>query len=191
MPNRFSNKTIIQQYIAENKLPPTCSIDMEVALLDVLDENDEVKNIAAMDAFVESRPHLITPEAKRSRINMELERAAFGQGNATARGALFREYGEHQYAERMVLWGASPTNGKLGTEPGQSSEETIKKAAAIVKRDDAEAKNPFNPKMKFGSDQVRQNEIAKFIKFFGTKSAVAAATKYGVDIAGRPLRKRA
>ncbi|SDI55202.1 MULTISPECIES: hypothetical protein [Bradyrhizobium] len=186
--NKFFNTTRINAFIVEKKLPPTCAIDMELALLDALDEDDEVKNVAALEDWLQQRPHLVAPENRRSPVNIALERAAFGQGNATARSTLFREYGEYQYAERMADWGASPRTLRPGREPGTSTEEVVEKAEKIVRSDNENANNPFNPKKKYSSDQARQNEIGKFITFFGTKSAAAAAKKFGTDLAGRPLR---
>jgi hypothetical protein len=192
MANRYFVKLRTQQYIADNDLTPMCAADVELALLDVLDENDEEKNVAALDEYRDSHPNIRKSADTRKPIDIKAEREAFG-GDATPAGRvrLFKLYGEAQYTERMSAWGATAGSMKAGTEPGASSEETIKKAEAIVKRDEESSRNPFNPKTKYGSDQVRLNEIAKYIRAFGTKASARAAAKYGVDLAGRPLRKSA
>lgn len=114
------------------------------------------------------------------KINETLEVKAFDEGNMTALGQLHIQYAKY---------GSKFLDERRAARKSAATDETIKKADAIVERD--EHKNPFDPLTKFGSETVRQNEIVKFIRFFGAKAAAKAAAKYGTDLAGRPLARRA
>ena len=121
-----------------------------------------------------------SPQSVKPEIDEALEARAFDEGNMTALGQLHKAYAKY---------GPEFLEVRRTARKSAATYETIEKADKIVKAD--EHKNPFDPLTKFGSDGVRQNEIVKFIRFFGTKAAAKAAAKYGTDLAGRPLAHRA
>jgi hypothetical protein len=185
MANRFYLKTRAAAAVAENNFPSSCAATIELALADTPDENVEAALITWFDDHAEYK--------KTSQpIDIELERRAFGK-DATpgGRAKAHNVYGPEFFNVRREAWGASEGTIRSGTEPGVSSEETVKKAEKIVAASEQFANSPFNPQKRYLTEQSRQNEIVKYIGRFGTKSAQAAAAKFGVDLAGRPLRKRA
>jgi hypothetical protein len=97
-------------------------------------------------------------------------------------GALFTLLGEGPAREILKQWNVDPVRMIPGTRP-----EYAEKAEGKKKSEPGD-NNPFNPAKKYASDDVRQNEIVKYLAAFGPKAVEKACAKYGVDIAGRPLR---
>ena len=190
MASKYLAQLIAREFIAANDLAPTCEVDIEVGLGDELDENDPDKNKAALDGWLEAHPHVRKSAGTPAKIDIALERGAFGM-NATpgGRAKAYRLYGPALFEQRRLAWGASEGTIRSGTEPGKSSEDVVAKAEKIVAADDSNS--PFNPKKRFLTEESRQRKITKFINHFGTKAASAACAKFQVDIAGRPLRERA
>jgi hypothetical protein len=83
-----------------------------------------------------------------------------------------------RYNTLCAQWGCDPVRMIPGKRPGSDDEAKPKTSGE---------NNPFNPTKVYGSDQARQNEIAKYIVAFGTASAVRSAAKFKVDLAGRKL----
>jgi hypothetical protein len=103
-------------------------------------------------------------------------------------GKLFTLLGDMRAKSILAEWGTDWTRMIPGTRPGGPAPEVLRKAAETVKADAAEARNPFNPKYK---TENREAEIAQFIRAFGSKASVQSAQRFSVDLAGRPLAKRA
>jgi len=134
-------------------------------------------------------PHWYPPAEPSDGIDAALIEAACGAKPTLAKRAeLYKVAGPDVYAKILTQWDCSPTSLAPGRKPGASTDDTAKAAAKIVA--DADSNSPFNPARKL-SDAVRINEIGKYIRAFGTKSAARSAEKFGVDLAGRALRKRA
>jgi cell division septation protein DedD len=180
-------KSRIKQFIFEKALPESVAPDIELWLMNILDENNEPANVRELDAWLEARPHLHSPDTHRSPVNKIAERKSFDI-NATllARSDLMKEYGATMYAERMAAWGCSPGSLKAGTEPGKPSKEKPDAQADLER-----SNSPFSPTKIYKTPEARQAEIAKYIVQFGAKSAARAAQKFGVDLAGRPIQRRA
>lgn len=189
MVNKFFVRTRCAQFVNDFGLPKTCAADVEVGLMDLLDEHDEAKNIRILEDWLEQRPHLRSPELHRSPLDHETEARAFGKSpTMRARAELLNKYGSTMYAERLSAWGSSAQSLKPGIEPGRTSERsTGTKASPLDHRD---SNNPFNPNRRYKDDDARRADIVKFIMHFGPKAAAAAASRYGCDLAGRPLRSR-
>ena len=188
----FTAGFIADDFIRTNDLQPTCKADI-VLLAKQLGEDDEA-NTAVLGAWLETRDHVRkSPAAKADeKIDIDMERRAFGpDATPQGRGALYRKYGTELAEQRRLAWGASSGTIRSGTEPGAEnhSAETVAKAKKIVS--DQDSASPFNPNKRYLTEETRANECAKFFVRYGTKSAQAQCQKFGTDIAGRILRKRA
>jgi hypothetical protein len=92
-----------------------------------------------------------------------------------------------RFAALAKAWGCDTVKMLPGVRPGAVGDGGDK-----PKPKGTGENNPFNPAKTYaGGDTVRQNEIAKFIRLYGTKAAANSAQKFGTDLAGRPLRPRA
>jgi hypothetical protein len=183
---------IARDFIRVNDLVPTAEADI-MLLAPKLSEDDEV-NKAVLDEWLSSREHVRkSPEVKRNeRIDLALERSGFGpEASPPGRAKLYRVYGEELFNERMKAWRASAGTIRSGVEPNveKSDAATVAKAKRII--DDQYAACPLNPKRVYMTEQTRLNDIARYIQRFGSKQASKAAAHFGVDLAGRELRKRA
>jgi len=158
-----------------------------------LTDNPEANEAVGLE-WLSTREHVKkSVEAKNDEaIDITLERKAFGAAaSPSGRAALFRHYGEALFEQRRQAWGASPGTIQSGSEPGADSlnAETVANAKMIVA--DQDSNSPYNPAKRYLNDETRANECAKFLARFGTKAVRAQCEKFSVDIAGRPLRKRA
>jgi hypothetical protein len=142
-----------------------------------------------MDKVKSEAPHWFPPPELGDGIDPKIVEAACGaRPTLSARAELYNVAGADLYKQLIEAWGGETNSLAPGQNPKHADageKSSTKKPAS------EEHKNPFDPLTKFGSDQVRQNECAKYIAAFGAKSAASAAAKYGTDIAGRPLRKKA
>jgi hypothetical protein len=146
-----------------------------------------------LEFTLSTRPHWLMPVV----LEDEAE-AVWTSGNLTKQGARLKQLeafaGSKAAAlvlltEEAARYGVKPFTTQVGTKPG-SDATTIDEAKKIVA--DEGANNPFNPKKVYpGGDQSRLNEIQKFIVRFGAAASARSAAKFGVDLAGRALRKRA
>jgi hypothetical protein len=172
MANPFYLETAAKLAIAERQFPPTCLDDIKLAFVDVPDAEVAAKLPKWFEAHKDYAP-------TSQPVNEALEAEAFGAGNVTKQGTLFKEYGAKFFAERKAAYAAGAKDRNCAT---------IDKAKAIV---DAEASNsPFNPALKM-SDAARVDAIAKFIRTYGAAKSARHAARFSVDLAGRALRKRA
>jgi hypothetical protein len=78
-----------------------------------------------------------------------------------------------------ALYGTKFGSTTPGTKPGE------KKVVG-----DSDSGSPFNPRKTYTSQEARENEIVKFVRHFGTKTAQAHMTKFSVDMAGRAIRPK-
>jgi hypothetical protein len=189
----FTAQMIAERAIAKRDLLSTCALDIVVALAPKFTE-DEAANDALIDEYVEARPHILkTPAVKNDEsIDMDAERKAFGpDATPQGRGALYRRYGTEFAEQRRAAWGADAGTIKSGKEPGAENHDaaTVKKAKQIV--DDQFTNSPFNPSKRYLTVETRIADIDRYIKRYGTKAAQKAADHFQVDLAARPLRKRA
>jgi hypothetical protein len=191
MVNYFVKYTV-DKYVDDqaNDIVPTCKEDIELAFQDRLKEGDDAGNFALLKEYRYNHPNIWRSADTVGKIDIVLERGAFGKDASPAgRVKAYRVYGADLFEQRRLAWGASEGTIRSGTEPGKSSEDVVRKAEKIVAAEDAN--NPFNPKKRYLTEETRINDITKFINHFGTKAAQAACAKFQVDIAGRPLPKRA
>lgn len=155
--------------------PPAVAETIKLSLTHVRDEDID----SALAMFDQDHVEYL-PTVAPVTIDAALEERAWGkENNFTVQGTLTKQYGDVGYAERKLAYLASKT-----------SDTVVAKAAEIVERDNEFSNSPFNPKKVLTSD-VRINECAKFIRAFGPKKTAQHAAKFGTDIAGRPLAKRA
>ena len=90
-----------------------------------------------------------------------------------------------RFAALAKAWGCENVLRDMnpGTRPTSDGDGDKKKSKGDG------SNNPFDPNNKrYASEDVRITEIGKFIRAFGSKAAATSAAKYGVDLAGRPLR---
>lgn len=126
-------------------------------------------------------------------IDLALERKAFGlRATPQGRAALYRKYGEALFEQRREIWGASPGTIRSGREPGTEghSVEVIAEVEVVAAADE-DSQSPYNPLKRYLSAESRAAECVKYLNRFGTAAVRAQCAKYSVDIAGRPLAKRA
>jgi hypothetical protein len=184
----FTAGFIADAFIAANDLLPTCKQDI-VLLAKQLTEDPEANKIALVE-WLETRAHV--RKSVEQKADLVAERKAFGpDASPIGRASFYKKFGVEFSEQRRLAWGASPGTIQSGTEPGAEnhSTEVVAKAAKIVA--DQDSNSPFNPAKRYLTEATRANECAKFIARYGTKATQAHAAKFGTDISGRPLRKRA
>jgi hypothetical protein len=150
-----------------------------------------VEFIKGQKASAEPPLHWWPNTFEKDQINPKLiERACGAEPTLVARAELRKAAGPALYAEILNDWGCSEKTLVPGKNPKDDHTLTVDKAKKIVANEGEN--NPFNPrKMYPGGDASRQNEIAKFIVRFGAAASARSAARFGVDLAGRALRKRA
>ncbi len=179
----IAQRYIIGNFIAENDAPSTCGLDIFLATRDLLSE-DEASNQRHLTDWWNNHTYLHNKNSGRP-IDKPAERLAFGlDGTLKARAALRAHYGDETYAVRRDAWGCSDATLKPGNDPEGVSAKVLAKADAIVKRDDADKTNPFNPANKIAD---RAAEIGVYILKHGSKAAQEQCKRFSVDIAGRPV----
>lgn len=90
-----------------------------------------------------------------------------------------------RFAALAKAWGCDTVKMLPGKRPGSDDGD------GKTKNKGDGTNNPFDPNNKrYASDDVRITEIGKFIRAFGSRAAATSAAKYGVDLAGRPLRTK-
>jgi hypothetical protein len=188
----FTAGFIADEFIRANDLQPTCKAD--IILLHKQFGEDAQANKAALDTWLETRDHVRKTLAAKADelIDIALERTAFGPtATPGGRAKAYRLYGAELFEQRRLAWGASEGIIRSGTEPGGENTDaaTVKKAAKIVA--DEFANSPFNPQKRYLTEDTRIADIARYVNRFGTKAAQKAANHFNVDLAARPLRKRA
>jgi hypothetical protein len=154
--------------------------------------DDPEANTAIIDGLVAERPHALKTPAVDESIDIEAERRAFGpDATPQGRGALYRKYGNEFAERRRQAWGAEPGTIKSGNEPGGVNLDaaTVEKARKIVA--DEFTNSPFNPQKRYLTAETRLADIARYISRYGSKTAQKACDHFQVDLAARPLRKRA
>jgi hypothetical protein len=189
MATNYFAKYEIAKYLTDpnTDLSATCADEIEMAIGADLVEDDHIGNKEMLDAWRDANP------CATKKIDLDVERSAFGK-DATPAGRLkaYKVYGSVLFDERRLAWGASEGVITSGSEPGKDDAATVKKAEAIIAADEeGGANSPFNPKKKYTSDEARLRDIGKYVTRFGTKSAQKACLRFGVDLAGRALQRRA
>jgi hypothetical protein len=117
-----------------------------------------------------------------------------GPFNLTARGARLAQLQEAcggNKAKALAMFVAeaaeygitAPMSNQVGTKPGTEGKAD----------DDIEGRNnPYNlNNRKYETEADRIAGCVLYIRAYGAKNAASSAAKYGTDLAGRPLKKRA
>lgn len=138
---------------------------------------------------VQPRGHWEIPELPVEEA--ELIAKVWTEPNITARAARYKQLKDYHKSDKLATIAfteeaerhgvTKPFTAQIGFKPGEE-----RKSA-----EDRGSNNPFNPARKFTSPEMRLNEISKYIVRFGSKAASKSASQFGVDLAGRVLKKRA
>ena len=176
-------EVLIDAFIKDKHLPPTCRTDLLGRFRDLLGVVEEsvgwdLMEKTLMDDSDQGMSHLRQPD--RILVPFELASAAFG-ANPTmkARGVLRQKVGQEVYDLTFKAWGATLENlphGKLrpGVPPKTDDDERVALEKPTKKVDDGKAAGPFSSSYR-GTDQERALSIAALIKSLGTAPVAAMA----------------
>jgi hypothetical protein len=140
-----------------------------------------------LTAFMSTRPHGHVPKAI-----VEKSDTTWLDTNLTKQGARWRELRPSDRTDADTTAALVAEAAQYGVVPGQTPKQMATAPAKDADKGntgDEFSNSPFNPKKGYTSNDTRLKEIAKFIRAFGAKSSARHAAKFGVDLAGRPLRK--
>jgi hypothetical protein len=141
-----------------------------------------------LDDWVARRPHVKIPQKV-----IDGAAACWLDGSLKAQGIRWRHFKEaygsdaaadRAMAEEAALYSTKPGSTTPGIEPGDP-------AAKTVEREAGNASSPFNPKRSYPSAADRLADIERYIAKTPSKQVQAECKLYGVDLAGRPLAKKA